>query len=65
MAADYETVAATFKSSDPVVVAEVNADNHKDLASRFGVRSNTTTAICSLLLPIVFYSLLELLPLLS
>lgn len=41
MAADYETVASLYKS-DPVVVGEVNADDHKDLASRFGVRGYPT-----------------------
>lgn len=48
MAADYETVAATFKASDPVVIAEVNADNHKDLASRFGVRGFVGRSIAHL-----------------
>ncbi|KAG3120012.1 putative protein disulfide-isomerase [Phytophthora idaei] len=37
MAPTYETVATAFKKADNVVVAEVDADNHKELGSKFGV----------------------------
>jgi len=42
MAPAYEEVSGIFKASDPVVVAEVNCDEHKDLCSRFGVRGYPT-----------------------
>jgi hypothetical protein len=42
MAPAYEEVSGIFKPSDPVVVAEVNCDEHKDLCSRFGVRGYPT-----------------------
>ncbi|CEG45578.1 protein disulfide-isomerase domain [Plasmopara halstedii] len=42
MAPAYETVATAFKKVDNVVVAEVDADNHKDLASRFDVKGFPT-----------------------
>eukprot|EP00644_Phytophthora_capsici_P001215 jgi/Phyca11/511936/fgenesh2_kg.PHYCAscaffold_105_\ len=37
MAPTYETVATAFKKTSNVVVAEVDADNYKDLGSKFGV----------------------------
>uniref|UniRef100_H3G8J0 protein disulfide-isomerase n=2 Tax=Phytophthora ramorum TaxID=164328 RepID=H3G8J0_PHYRM len=37
MAPTYETVATAFKKTSNVVVAEVDADQHKDLGSKFGV----------------------------
>ncbi|ETP47794.1 protein disulfide-isomerase domain [Phytophthora nicotianae P10297] len=37
MAPTYETVATAFKKADNVVVAEVDADNYKDLGSKYGV----------------------------
>lgn len=37
MAPTYETVATAFKKADNVVVAEVDADNYKDLGTKFGV----------------------------
>jgi len=37
MAADYETVADMFSKESNVVIAEVDADAHKELGSRFGV----------------------------
>ena len=42
MAPDYEIVASTFKPTDPIIVAEVNADEHKDLGARFGVKGFPT-----------------------
>ena len=41
MAADYDTFGDVFKSAD-VVIAKVNADEHKELASRFGVKGFPT-----------------------
>ncbi|EEY57155.1 thioredoxin-like protein [Phytophthora infestans T30-4] len=37
MAPTYETVATAFKKADNVVVAEVDADSHKELGSKYGV----------------------------
>jgi len=37
LAPDYEKVATAFKNEHHVVVANVDADKHKDLGSRFGV----------------------------
>lgn len=42
MAADYELLAETFKPFDKVAIAEVNADEHRDLGSKFGVRGFPT-----------------------
>jgi protein disulfide-isomerase A6 len=38
----YETVGATFEAEAGVVVAKVDADKHKDLAGRFGVKGFPT-----------------------
>ncbi|RLN98790.1 hypothetical protein BBJ28_00023433, partial [Nothophytophthora sp. Chile5] len=37
LAPTYEAVATSFKKASNVVVAEVDADNYKDLGSKFGV----------------------------
>lgn len=42
MAADWETLAETFRPFDKVAIAEVNADEYRDLGSRFGVRGFPT-----------------------
>lgn len=42
MAPDYEIVASTFPASDPVIVAEVNADDEKELGARFGIKGFPT-----------------------
>jgi protein disulfide-isomerase A6 len=42
LAPEYEVVGSTFQDSDPVVVAKVDADAHRDLAGRFGVKGYPT-----------------------
>lgn len=42
MAADYETVSEIFKSGDGVVVAEYDADAHREFANKFGIRGFPT-----------------------
>ncbi|CAH0517144.1 unnamed protein product [Peronospora belbahrii] len=37
LAPTYETVATSFKKTDSIVVAEVDADNYKELGSRFDI----------------------------
>jgi protein disulfide-isomerase A6 len=38
----YEELAGVYKPTDPVVIAEVNADDHHDLAGRYEVRGYPT-----------------------
>lgn len=42
MAADWELVAETFKPFDKMVIAEVNADEHRDLGTKYGIRGFPT-----------------------
>ncbi|KAJ2896952.1 hypothetical protein GGI21_004995 [Coemansia aciculifera] len=42
MAADYVTLANSYSHSDSVVIAEVNADDHRDLGTKFGVEGFPT-----------------------
>lgn len=42
LAPEYEKVGASYSKADGVIVAKVDADAHKDLASRFGVRGFPT-----------------------
>ncbi|KAJ2162715.1 hypothetical protein GGF46_000440 [Coemansia sp. RSA 552] len=42
MAEDYEKLAEGYAHSDGVVIAEVNADEHRDLGSKFGVQGFPT-----------------------
>ncbi|KAJ2456591.1 hypothetical protein GGF42_003179 [Coemansia sp. RSA 2424] len=42
MAADYVTLANGYSHADGVVIAEVNADDHRDLGTKFGVEGFPT-----------------------
>ncbi|KAJ9538269.1 hypothetical protein OSB04_031002 [Centaurea solstitialis] len=42
LAPTYETVAAAFKNEEDVVIANLDADNHKDLAEKYGVSGYPT-----------------------
>lgn len=42
MAPDWDTLGETFKPSDGVVIAKVNADEERDLGSKFGVKGFPT-----------------------
>ncbi|KAF8006653.1 hypothetical protein BT93_K0838 [Corymbia citriodora subsp. variegata] len=42
LAPTYEKVAAAFKSEEDVVIANLDADNHKDLAEKYGVSGYPT-----------------------
>ncbi|KAJ2658926.1 hypothetical protein IW148_004476 [Coemansia sp. RSA 1199] len=42
MAEDYEKLAAGYAHSDNIVIAEVNADDHRDLGTKFGVQGFPT-----------------------
>ncbi|KAJ2787192.1 hypothetical protein GGI15_000912 [Coemansia interrupta] len=42
MAEDYEKLAEGYKHTDDVVIAEVNADDHRDLGTKFGVQGFPT-----------------------
>jgi len=42
LAPDYEIVADTFANSKEVLIAKVDADQHKSLGSRFGVQGFPT-----------------------
>lgn len=42
MKEDYIEVSKIFKPTDPVVIAEANCDEHKDLCSKYGVSGYPT-----------------------
>ncbi|XP_024963293.1 protein disulfide-isomerase like 2-1-like [Cynara cardunculus var. scolymus] len=42
LAPTYESVAAAFKNEEDVVIANLDADNHKDLAEKYGVSGYPT-----------------------
>ncbi|KAJ2701293.1 hypothetical protein FB645_004683 [Coemansia sp. IMI 203386] len=42
MAEDYEKLAEGYKHSEDIVIAEVNADDHRDLGTKFGVQGFPT-----------------------
>ncbi|KAJ1860938.1 hypothetical protein LPJ73_001178 [Coemansia sp. RSA 2703] len=42
MAEDYEKLAEGYKHTEDVVIAEVNADDHRDLGTKFGVQGFPT-----------------------
>ncbi|RYE82620.1 MAG: hypothetical protein EOO65_05220, partial [Methanosarcinales archaeon] len=42
MAADYESVSEIFKPGDGVVVAEYDADAHREFATKFGIKGFPT-----------------------